>query len=301
MMQTSRRKFLINSAVLAAGTALLPNHLFSSPIKEIERIGLQLYTVRDAMHADPTGTLKQLATIGYKHLEHAGYSDSKFYGLSVKDFKKVLDDNFLNMTSGHVVLQQKHWDAAKNDFTDEWKRTLDDALDIHQKYLISPGLDDNLKHDFNAFKAFMDVFNKCGELCKSKGMVFGYHNHDFEFTTIFGNDRMYDLILANTDPALVTQQLDIGNMYSAGAIPMDYIKKYPGRFELMHVKDVIKKDDGKYENTLLGKGLLPLKEILKTARKKGTSQFIIEQEDYQGMDPIASTAIDLKVMQGLGY
>jgi sugar phosphate isomerase/epimerase len=300
-MQTSRRKFLINSAVLAAGTALLPNTLFSSPTKEIERIGLQLYTVRDAMHADPTGTLKQLATIGYKHLEHAGYNDGKFYGLSVKDFKKVLDDNFLNMTSGHVVLQQKHWDAAKNDFTDEWKRTLDDSLDIHQKYLISPGLDDNLKHDFNAFKAFMDVFNKCGELCKSKGLVFGYHNHDFEFTTIFGSDRMYDLILANTDPALVTQQLDIGNMYSAGAMPMDYIKKYPHRFELMHVKDVIKKDDGKYENTLLGKGLLPLKEILKTARKTGTSQFIIEQEDYQGMDPVASTVIDLKVMQGLGY
>jgi len=300
-MQTSRRKFLINSAVLAAGTALLPNTLFSSPTKEIERIGLQLYTVRDAMHADPTGTLKQLATIGYKHLEHAGYNDGKFYGLSVKDFKKVLDDNFLNMTSGHVVLQQKHWDAAKNDFTDEWKRTLDDSLDIHQKYLISPGLDDNLKHDFNAFKAFMDVFNKCGELCKSKGLVFGYHNHGFEFTTMFGSDRMYDLILANTDPALVTQQLDIGNMYSAGAMPMDYIKKYPHRIELMHVKDVIKKDDGKYENTLLGKGLLPLKEILKTARKTGTSQFIIEQEDYQGMDPVASTVIDLKVMQGLGY
>jgi len=300
-MQTSRRKFLINSALLMAGTTLLPNDLFSSPKKEIERIGLQLYTVRDAMHADPTGTLKQLATIGYKHLEHAGYSDGKFYGLTARDFKKVLDDNLLNMTSGHVVLQQKHWDAAKNDFTDEWKRTLDDALDIHQKYLISPGLDDNLKHDFNAFKAFMDVFNKCGELCKSKGLVFGYHNHDFEFTTIFGNDRMYDLILANTDPALVTQQLDIGNMYSAGAMPMDYIKKYPHRFELMHVKDVIKKDDGKYENTLLGKGVLPLKEILKTARRTGTSQFIIEQEDYQGMAPIASTTIDLKVMQGLGY
>lgn len=300
-MQTSRRKFLINSAVLMASTTLLPTDVFSSPKKVIERIGLQLYTVRDAMHADPEGTLKQLATIGYRHLEHAGYSDGKFYGLSVKDFKKILNDNLLNMTSGHVVLQQKHWDAAKGDFTDEWKRTLDDASDIHQKYLISPGLDDNLKHDFNAFKAFMDVFNKCGELCKSKGLVFGYHNHDFEFTTIFNNSRMYDLILSNTDPALVTQQLDIGNMYSAGAIPLDYIKKNPGRFELMHVKDVIKKDDGKYENTLLGKGLLPLKQILKTARKTGTSQFIIEQEDYQNMDPIASTAFDLKVMQSWGY
>jgi sugar phosphate isomerase/epimerase len=299
-MQTSRRKFLINSAVLMAGTTLMPNNLFASP-KKIERLGLQLYTVRDAMHADPSGTLVQLAAIGYKHLEHAGYSDGKFYGLPVKDFKKILEDNFLNMTSGHVVLSQKHWDAAKGDFTDEWKQTLDDAADLRQKYLISPGMDDNLKTDFNAFKAFMDVFNKCGELCKSKGLVFGYHNHEFEFSTMFDGKPMYDVLLASTDPALVTQQLDIGNMYSANAMPLDYIKKYPGRFELLHVKDVIKKSDGKYENTLLGKGALPLKEILKTARKTGTSQFIIEQEDYQGMDPITCTKLDLKTMADWGY
>ena len=105
-MQTSRRKFLINSAVLMAGSALMPGSLFASPNK-IERLGLQLYTVRDAMHADPIGTLKQLATIGYKHLEHAGYNEGKFYGLTVKEFKKVLDDTLLNMTSGHVVLPAK--------------------------------------------------------------------------------------------------------------------------------------------------------------------------------------------------
>jgi sugar phosphate isomerase/epimerase len=300
-MQTSRRKFLVNSAVLVAGSTLIPRNLFSTIPDKIERLGLQLYTVRDAMHTDPKGTLTQLASIGYKRVEHAGYADGKFYGLSVKDFRNILDDNGLNMISGHVVLQQKHWDAAKSEFTDDWKRTLDDASNLHQKYLISPGLDDNLKHDFEAFKAFMNVFNKCGELCKSKGLVFGYHNHDFEFSTVFGDKRMYDWILADTDPALVTQQLDIGNMYSAGAMPLDYIKKYPRRFELMHVKDVIKKDNGKYENTLLSKGLLPLTEILKTARKTGTSQFIIEQEDYQGMDPIESTKVDLKIMTHWGY
>jgi sugar phosphate isomerase/epimerase len=300
-MQASRRKFILNSAILMAGSTLLKNNIFASGPKKIERLGLQLYTVRDAMHAGPTETLVKLSAIGYKDLEHAGYSDGKFYGLSIKDLKKTLDDNSLNMTSGHVVLSQKHWDAAKGDFTDEWKKTLDDAAEIRQKYLISPGMDENLKHDFDAFKAFMHVFNKCGELCISKGLVFGYHNHDFEFTTMFGGERMYDLILSNTDPALVTQQLDIGNMYPTDAMPLDYIKKYPGRFELLHVKDMIKKDDGKYENTLLGKGVLPLKEILKVARKTGTSQFIIEQEDYQGMDPIACTGIDRKVMTDWGY
>jgi sugar phosphate isomerase/epimerase len=301
MNQNSRRIFLRNSAVLAAGVAFMPGHLFASP-KKIERLGLQLYSVRDAMHADPAGTLKKLSDIGYFQIEHAGYSDRKFYGYTVKDFKKILDDTHLNMTSGHVTLLQKHWDAANNDFTDEWKQAVDDAAEVGQKYLISPGLDNDLLTDVDAFKKFMNVFNKCGELCKKQGIQFGYHNHDFEFTTLFSGVRLYDVMLDNTDAALVAQQMDIGNMYPTGAMPLDYIKKYPGRFELMHVKDQFKNASGKYENTVLGKGILPLKDILKEARKTGgTSQFIIEQEEYQGMDPLECSKLDLKVMNRWGY
>lgn len=279
----------------------MPRDIFASP-KKLQRLGLQLYTVRDAMHADPAGTLKKLAQAGFQNVEHAGYSNRKFYGYGAIEFKKILDDNALNMNSGHVTLLKKHWDVAKNDFTDEWKYAISDARDAGQRYIISPGLDDDLKTDINAFKAFMDVFNKCGELCKKSGLQFGYHNHDFEFTTMFGDTRLYDVMLNNTDPSLVAQQLDIGNMYPTGAMPMDYINKYPGRFELMHVKDQIKKPDGKFENTLLGKGILPLKDILKAARKiGGTSQFIIEQEEYQGLDPIACSKIDLQVMVKWGF
>lgn len=279
----------------------MPHSLFASP-KKLIRLGLQLYTVRDAMHTEPAGTLKKLADAGYQHLEHAGYSNRKFYGYTVKEIKKILDDNSLTMTSGHVTLLQKHWDAAKGDFTDEWKYAVEDAAAVGQKYIISPGLDDDLKKDENAFKGFMEVFNKCGELCKRSGLQFGYHNHDFEFTTMFGAMHLYDVMLNNTDPLLVAQQLDIGNMYPTGAMPIDYINKYPGRFELMHVKDQLKKPDGKYENTLLGKGILPLKDILKAARKAGgTSQFIIEQEEYQGLDPVACSKLDLQAMEKWGY
>lgn len=300
-MHPSRRKFIKNSAVFAAGASLMPRSLFASP-KKIQRLGLQLYTVRDAMHSDPAGTLKKLADAGFKHLEHAGYGDRKFYGYEVKAFKKLLSDNDLNMSSGHVTLQQKHWDASKKDFTDEWKYAVSDAVEIGQRYIISPGLDDDLKKDEDAFKGFMEVFNKCGTLCQSVGIQFGYHNHDFEFTTMFGDSRLYDVMLKNTDPLLVAQQLDIGNMYPTGAMPIDYITKYPGRFELMHVKDQVKKADGKYENTVLGKGILPLKDILKAARKVGgTSQFIIEQEEYQGMDPVACSKLDLQAMNKWGY
>jgi sugar phosphate isomerase/epimerase len=297
-MQGSRRIFLRNSAVLVAGATLIPDYLFASP-KKLERLILQLYSVRDAMHADPGGTLKKLSDIGYFQVEHAGYSNSKFYGYTVKEFKKLLDDTHLNMPSGHVTLMLKHWNG--NDFTDDWKQTLDDAAEVGQKYLISPGLDGSLLTDENAFKAFMNVFNKCGDLCHKKGLQFGYHNHDFEFTTLFNGKRLYDVMLDNTDPTLVAQQLDIGNMYPTGAMPLDYINKYPGRFELLHVKDQIKNEGGKYENTVLGKGILPLKEILKQARKTGTSQFVIEQEEYQGVDPLVCAGLDLKVMTKWGY
>jgi len=300
-MQASRRTFIRNTAVFAAGVSLMPKSLLASNTK-LERLGLQLYTVRDAMKADPSGTLKKLSDAGIKHIEHANYVDRKFYGYSVTDFKKILADNGLNMISGHVILSAKYWNAAKGDFTDDWKAGISDAVEVGQRYMISPWLDENLLHDESAFKAFMEVLNKCGELCKSNGLQFGYHNHNFEFTNNFNGIPLYDVMLANTDPKLVAQQLDIGNMFAAGASPMDYIVKYPGRFELMHVKDVIKKDDGKYENTLLGKGVVPLKELLKAARKTGgTSQFIIEQEEYQGMDPVLCSKLDMQVMNKWGY
>lgn len=300
-MHTTRRTFIKNSVLIATGAALFPRNLFASS-KKLEHLGLQLYTVRDAMHDDPAGTLKKLGDAGFNHVEHAGYANRLFYGLAIKDIKQIMDDNHLSMDSGHVVLSQRHWDTAKDDFTDEWKYTVEDAAKVGQRYLISPGLDNNLRTDLDAFKRFMEVFNKCGELCRKSNIKFGYHNHDFEFTTMFGNKRLYDVLLESTDPKLVTQQLDIGNMYPTGAMPLDYINKYPGRFELLHVKDQLKKPDGKYENTLLGKGVLPLKEILKVAAKTGgATQFIIEQEEYQGMDPILCSKLDLQTMYKWGY
>lgn len=305
-MDTSRRIFLRNSAFVVAGAALLPNHLFAQQ-KKIERLGIQLYSVRDTMETDPRGTLKKLNAAGVQHVEHANYVNRKFYGYSAKEFKKVLSDLDLQMPSGHTVMTAQDWDNSKSEFTDKWKYTIEDAAEVGQKYVISPWLDESLRKDMEGLKHFMEQFNKCGELCKAHGMKFGYHNHNFEFSTMIGEIKLYDYILQNTDQALVAQQLDIGNMYSTGGIAMDYIKKYPGRFELMHVKDEIKSPvkgemgDG-YESTILGKGVLPVREIVKAGRKiGGTSQFIIEQESYQGIAPIDCVKIDLQIMKKWGY
>ena len=226
-MNNSRRTFIKTSALAVAGAALLPDVLFASR-KKIERLGIQLYSVRDAMGKDPAGSLKKIADMGYFHVEHANYINRKFYGYSAKEFKKLLSDTGLLMPSGHTVMTAHDWDATANDFTDKWKFTIEDAAEAGQRYVISPWLDDNLRKDMDGLKRFMDQFNKCGELCKSNGMSFGYHNHNFEFSTKIGDGTLYDFILTNTDPSLVLQQMDIGNMLGAGGIAFEPVKKISG-------------------------------------------------------------------------
>jgi sugar phosphate isomerase/epimerase len=291
---------------VAAGTALLPKtDLFGAP-KKIERMGLQLYSVRDAMGKDPSGSLKKLSDMGYVHVEHANYIKGKFYGYTPKDFKKLLSDLNLQMPSGHTVMTEQHWDDSKKDFTDVWKQTVADAAEVGQRYVISPWLDNNLIHDTDKLKKMMDIFNKSGELCKKHDMQFGYHNHNFEFKNKVGDGTLYDFILTNTDPALVIQQMDMGNMYGAGGRALDLIKKYPGRFVSMHVKDEIKSTSGEgmdgYDSTILGQGVLPVHEIIKEGKRTGgTSWFVIEQESYQGKDPFDCVKIDLQMMKKWGF
>jgi sugar phosphate isomerase/epimerase len=301
----TRRDFIKNTALVVAGSALLSNDLFASP-KKIVRVGVQLYSVRDAMKKDSRGSLKKIADMGYLHVEHANYIDRKFYGYTAKEFKKLLGEFALQMPSGHTVMTAQDWDTSKNDFTDKWKYTIEDAAAVGQRYVISPWLDESLRHDMDGLKRFMDQFNKCGELCKKSGMKFGYHNHNFEFSTKVGDSDLYDFILKSTDPELVAQQMDVGNMLGAGGIALDLLKKYPGRFELMHVKDEIKSDTGQgmdgYDSTILGTGVMPVKEILMAAKKiGGTSQFVIEQESYQGKDPFDCVKIDLQMMKKWGF
>jgi sugar phosphate isomerase/epimerase len=303
-MNISRRKFLINSGFTVAGTALFSKSLLALQSEKKKTItGVQLYSVRDDMKNDPAGTLKKLAHMGYKYVEHANYVDRKFYGRTAPEFKKLLDDLGLKMKSGHTVMGQKAWDVANNDFTDAWKYTVEDAAVVGQEYVISPWLDESYRKDTDGLKRFLTVFNKSGELCKKSGMKFGYHNHDFEFSTKVDGMMLYDIILKETDPGLVIQQMDMGNMYSAGGRPMELLKQYPGRFQSFHVKDEIKvAGSEKYEIAILGAGIMEVKEVIDLAKKiGGTTHFIIEQESYQGKAPLECVEQDLKIMKKWGY
>jgi sugar phosphate isomerase/epimerase len=302
-MNNSRRTFLKNAGLTVAGSTLLSNYLLASTQAK-ELIGVQLYSVRADMQKDPLGTLKQLAAMGYKNVEHASYMNRKFYGYTAAEFKKVLDDLGLKMPSGHTVMGSQHWDATKNDFSDSWKWTVEDAAFLGQQFVISPSLPNNLRKSYDDISKAMEMFNKSGELCKKSGMKFGYHNHDFEFSEKLNDQTLFDIILSKTDGSLVAQQLDIGNMYNAGAKALEIMKKYPGRFESMHVKDEIKAASGneKYESTVLGTGVIPVKEVIDLGRKSGgTIHFIIEQESYQGKSPLDCMKEDLGIMKKWGY
>lgn len=303
-MKTSRRTFIRSGAMAVAAAALLPESVFAAKKKVNGIVGVQLYSVRDEMSKDPLGSLTQVAKMGYKYVEHASYVNRKFYGYAPSEFRKVLDGLGLNMISGHTVMGRQHWDESKKDFSDSWKYTVDDAAVLGQKYVVSPSMDESMRNKYDDFKRYMDVFNKCGELCKKQGMKFGYHNHDFEFSEKLNNERLFDIMMKSMDPELVVVQLDIGNLYNGGAVALDEVKKYPGRFENIHVKDEIVATEGneKYVSTIIGTGIVNAKEVVDLATKiGGTKVYIIEQESYQGKTPMECIKENLEVMKKWGY
>jgi sugar phosphate isomerase/epimerase len=304
-MKTSRRTFLKTGAMTALGAMILPQSVFASGTKNQRgMVGLQLYSVRDDMMKDPLGSLALLAKMGYVYVEHANYVDQKFYGFPAHEFRKVLDGLGLKMISGHTVMRRQHWDETKNDFSRDWKKTVEDAAVLGQKWVISPSMDETMRKTYDDFKRYMDVFNKCGELCKKSGMKFGYHNHDFEFSQKLNGEKIFDIIMMSIDNNLVALQLDMGNLYNGGAVALDVMNQYPGRFEIIHVKDEIPKktDTEKYESTILGEGIVNTKKVVELATKKGgTRCYIIEQESYGEKTPMYCAKADLDIMKKWGY
>jgi sugar phosphate isomerase/epimerase len=302
-MKTSRRTFIKAGTLAALGTAIIPGSVFGCT-RPKGIVGIQLYSVRDDMLKDPLGSLTQLAKMGYVYVEHANYIDRKFYGYTAPEFKKVLDDLGLKMPSGHTVMGSQHWDEAKKDFSDSWKLTVEDAATLKQKWVISPSMDENMRKTYDDFKRYMDIFNKCGELCKKSGMKFGYHNHAFEFSEKLNGEKIFDIIMKSIDPNLVALQLDIGNLYNGGAVALDILNQYPGRFEIIHVKDEIAATEGseKYVSTILGEGIVNAEKMVELATKiGGTNCYIIEQESYGDKTPMDCVKVDLDIMKKWGY
>jgi sugar phosphate isomerase/epimerase len=255
-----------------------------------KNIGIQLYSVRDNMKADPEATVMEVGKMGYKFVETAGYGDGKFYGMSPADFKALVEKSGMQFLGSHTG--QNLPDSANWETTMTW---WDNAIAAHKeagvKWIVQPWMCGEGYASLDGLKKYCDYFNAVGEKCNAAGIRFGYHNHDKEFSQI-DSLTIYDFMLENTDPAKVMFQLDLYWITVGGGDPIVYFEKYPGRFELYHVKD--EKELGGDES------MMNFEPFFTAADKAGMKNYIIEVERYT-FDPMVSIQKSIEFLQSCEF
>jgi sugar phosphate isomerase/epimerase len=250
-------------------------------------IGLQLYTVRDAMGTDPAGTLAKVAQIGYNSLEGATYNDGKekFYGMDAKTFREVLKKNGLVMRSCHYRYGEDPKGATLTNgvfngtILHDWDRAIEDAHTLALQYMVCAWLSEPERGTLDHYRKMAANFNVAGEKCKKAGIQFCHHNHDFEFAAQSGK-YPYDILLNETDPNLVKMELDLYWATKAGQDPVKLFTTHPGRFPLWHLKDMDKTP--KQDFTEVGNGIIDFKKIFSHKATAGMKYFFVEEDKCPG-------------------
>jgi sugar phosphate isomerase/epimerase len=274
-----RREFVTAmGAVGLTGTGLLLSGCRAS--HRLDRIGVQLYTLRSAMQESVERTLERVAATGYKEVEFAGYFDR-----TPQQIRAALDQNGLSAPAAHLPLES---------FENDWEATVAAAATVGHHYVILPALPTADRASLDAYRSFAERFNRFGERAKAAGLAFGYHNHDFEFARQDGQ-LPYDILLEQTDPALVAFEMDLFWITKAGGDPSAYFRSHPGRFHLVHVKDMTA--DGSMVD--VGAGKIDFAALFALGAQAGIRHFIVEH-DNPG-DPFASIAASYRYLHALRY
>jgi sugar phosphate isomerase/epimerase len=247
-----------------------------------KQIGLQLYSLGRELTTDVPAGLKKVAQIGYTSAECAGYRDRKMYGYDMAEFIKVAEDADLKITGSHVNPPVRKYSAEnKGEIADFWKAAVEDHAKLGVTTLVQPGMPQIESHDDAAMVC--EVFNNAGEIAKAAGIKWGYHNHSHEFERVVKpedkekqrnpwmpvGDVIYDLMLNGTDPGLVFFEMDVYWTVMGQQDPLEYFKKYAGRFPVLHIKD----------RKVLGQsGMMNFKNIFTKAYENGLDEFFVELE-----------------------
>jgi sugar phosphate isomerase/epimerase len=274
--------------LLAVSTFMLVN--FSSCKPAGKNIGLQLYSIRDSINNDVPAAIAKVADMGYTFVEPAGYRDGKFYGMDPVEFKALCEANGMHVLSSHTSRNLP--DSTNYAETMAW---WDQCIDAHvaagAKYIVQPSMGRSAYESIENIGKWCAYFNEVGEKCNAKGIRFGYHNHANEFTTVFGDTILYDFMLQNTDPAKVMFELDLYWCVEGGKNPVDYFNKYPGRFELWHIKD--KEEIG-------ASGMMDFEAIWAARDVSGMKYGIVEVEKYN-FDQFTSCAKSYEFLNNAEY
>lgn len=258
--------------------------------------GLALYTLRDAMGEDPKGTLETVYDDGYAYIEAAGYADGKFYNMTPQDFKSFLESIDIKPVSTHqgsVTLENADQMIA-------------DVKAAGFEYFVIPvppmgmftfdaeartmGMDGTAKE-------LTDILTTLGKKCKEQGLKLLYHNHDFEYKENAEGIVPIEYMLENTDPEFVNFQMDLYWVTKAGADPVAYFEKYPGRFKLWHVKDM--DDQGRFAP--VGEGTIDFAKILANKDKSGMQYYFVEQDQTFNHEPLEAIQISHKGLEEIGF
>jgi sugar phosphate isomerase/epimerase len=248
--------------------------------RSLERIGVQLYTVRTEMQRDVEATLARVAEIGYRDVEFAGYFDH-----TPAQIAALLQRHSLASPSTHIGLDQMR---------DDWERVLNDAAEIGHEYVTIPSVAPEDRGTVDDWKRVAALFNERAAQARAAGLRFAYHNHDFEFAGIDGIVP-FDVLLADTDPALVDFELDIYWITRAGFDPLDYFTRFPGRFRMTHLKDSAGPPD--HDMTDVGSGSIDFARIIAAANDAGVRHHFVEHDEPA--DPISSIRSSYQYLAGL--
>lgn len=283
-----RRKFLKVTALSALGAVAMRYGFYANAAQKTanikSNIGVQIYSIRDSMNKDVPGSLKQVADIGYKYLELAGYSDGKFYGHTPEEFKKMVNDMGMEIISSHTIVETKDAEAIA-----------EAHAKLGVKYCVQPVSGGKNTLSADSYKKYVSELNAIGNVMKKNNIQFGYHNHDFEFKKVDGITPYTDILLAESDPKLLTFEIDIYWATRAGFEPVKLFREFPGRFELFHMKDMEAGEDKFFAP--VGEGVINFEEILKNKETAGMKYMFVEQDstrDGKAMDAIAKSFSNIK-------
>lgn len=234
----------------------------------LDRIGLQLYTVRDRMAADVEGTLAAVAAVGYTEVEFAGY-----FGKSPAEIRAMLGRHGLTSPAAHFG----------SIAPDAWRASLDAAKTIGHQYVVVPWIPAEARQTLDGYKRVGDDFNRVAAQAQSAGLQFAYHHHDFEFAPMEGRIPL-DVLLEHTDPKLVRLEMDLYWITKGGQDPLKYFQRWPGRIPLMHVKDSLGAPE--HRMTEVGAGTIDFKRIFARRAQAGIRHYFVEHD--QPANPLAS-------------
>ena len=284
-MAQTRRTFLatLGAAALTAacGRPGAIAAVSAAPVgrRKIKAIGIQLYTLRRPAAADLSRTLSQLAKIGYKEIEFAG-----FYNHPATEVRDMLKANGLTAPSTHIGLNEIQNTPAK---------VFEESHIVGHEWITVPSLNGR-RETVDDWKRTGDQFNKAAAQVKAAGFRFGYHNHNAEFKKVDGQTPL-EILLASTDPSLVSFEMDIYWVVNGGGDPIALLDKYPDRFKMLHVKDSMGPPEQKMAD--VGSGVIDFKAILPHA--KSAEHYFVERDD--AMDPIASATNSYKTLSTMEF